>query len=199
MTYFVLAMTGVLLFLSFYLGDIVRAPIFWGHPLIAEPFWGGLDIVPIVMLAYLFLGIYNNLIAGIYIEKKTAHLPWITIAGSGVNVAANYLLIPPLGLIGAAYATLASYVVMAATLFVVVQRIYPIEYEYSRLAKIAVSGALVYALASYVHIDGYDIIWKAVLIVMFGVIMFLMKFFLGSELKAVKGMIGRVGFQRKNE
>ncbi len=58
------------------------------------PYWSGLEIVPVILLAYLFLGVYNNLVAGIYIEKKTAYLPVITFGAAAVNVAANYLLIP---------------------------------------------------------------------------------------------------------
>ena len=67
MTYFVLVMTAVLVVLTLFLGDAVRWHIFFGRSLIAPEFWAGLEIVPVILLAYLFLGIYNNLIAGIYI------------------------------------------------------------------------------------------------------------------------------------
>ena len=79
-----------------------------------EPYWAGLDIVPVILLAYLFLGVYNNLVAGIYIQKRTELLPAVTMLRCGLNVAANLVLIPPFGLMGAAFATLLSYVVQAA-------------------------------------------------------------------------------------
>ena len=129
MTYFVLVATGVFLVLSFFLADIVRWPIFGGHSIIDPRFWEGMDIIPVILLAYVFLGIYNNLIAGIYIEKKTGKLPLVTFTAAALHVVANYLLIPPFGLMGAAFATLVSYVVMAGMMYVIVQRFYPVQYE----------------------------------------------------------------------
>ncbi|MGB6122116.1 MAG: polysaccharide biosynthesis C-terminal domain-containing protein, partial [Bacteroidota bacterium] len=111
LTYFLLLAATVFLFLSFFLEDIVKLPVFWGHTLLAEPYWGGLYIVPVVLLAYIFLGVYNNLLAGVYIQKRTQILPIVTVSGAAVNVAVNYLLIPSLDLMGAALATLASYLV----------------------------------------------------------------------------------------
>ena len=87
LTYFVLLATGIFLVLSLFLPAIVTAPIFFGHPLIASPYWSGLPIVSVILLAYLFLGLYNNFMAGVYIEKKTRSLPPVTAAGAAVNIA----------------------------------------------------------------------------------------------------------------
>ena len=107
-------------------------------------------MVPIILLAYLFNGIYVNLQAGMYIAEKTKYFPVVTGAGALVNVAANLLLIPRLGIIGAALATLASYMVMAAVLHHFAQKYYPIAYEYGKLAKmlgiVFLTGATYYAL-----------------------------------------------------
>ena len=92
-------------------------------------------MVPIILLAYLFYGIYVNLQVGLYIEEKTKYFPLITGAGALVNVATNLLLIPVLGIVGAALAVLASYMVMAAGIFIFAQRFYKIEYEYGKILK----------------------------------------------------------------
>jgi len=191
MTYFVLFMTTVFLVLSFFLGELVQIPVFWGHPLIAPAYWGGLGIVPVVLLAYLFLGIYNNLVAGIYIEKKTKHLPPITFAGAAINIAANYLLIPSYGIMGAAIATLLSYLVMAIVLYLVVQRFYPVPYELGRVARIAVAAGAVFALYLGVHPSSLTILWRCGLLLLFGALMYWMKFFVPSELHAVKILFSR--------
>jgi O-antigen/teichoic acid export membrane protein len=191
MTYSVLLMTLVFLVLSFFLEDIVRAPLFWGKPLIAEPYWSGLNIVPVILLAYLFLGVYNNLVAGIYIEKKTQHLPLVTFVGAGVSIGATYLLVPVIGLMGAAVATLLSYVTMAGLLFVIVQRVYPVPYEYGRLARIAVAGTVVYALYQIVDTGPIRLVWGGFLLLGFVGMMALMRFFLPSELAGVQKLLRR--------
>ncbi len=191
MTYFILSMTLIFLVLSFFLADIVRLPLFWGHPIIAQPYWSGLAIVPVVLLAYLFLGVYNNLVAGIYIEKKTAHLPAITFAGAAVNIIANYAMIPRWGIMGAAVATLLAYVVMAFVLYFVVRRFYRVPYEMARIGKIAAAACLVYAIYLIGPSVAFPVIWKSLLLAGFVLLMYLMGFFVPSELHAVSQLFSR--------
>lgn len=190
-TYVILVFTMVFLALSFFLGDIVRAPIFAGRTLIAAPYWPGLEIVPVILLAYLFLGVYNNLVAGIYIEKKTSYLPAVTIGGAVVNVAANYALIPPFGLMGAGLATLASYIVMAVSIYLVVQRVYPVRYEWGRVAKIAVSAIVVFLPFVIFPQEVSGIGVKAGLLGGFVVLMIVFRFFTRGELQGVRALVRR--------
>ncbi len=136
MTLFVLAASLLWIFISLFIENLARFEILPGRSLIEKHFLPGLVVVPIILLAYLFYGIYVNLQAGLYIEEKTKYFPYITGAGALVNVAANLLLIPVLGIVGAALATLASYMVMAAGLFIVAQKFYKIDYEYGKIFKI---------------------------------------------------------------
>jgi O-antigen/teichoic acid export membrane protein len=191
LTYYCLAATGIFLVLSFFLGDIVTAPIFAGRPLFAPPYWGGLMIVPLVLLGYLFLGVYNNLLAGIYIEKRTGYLPAVTFLGASVNVLANFALIPSWGLMGAAFATFAAYAVMAVALYVVVRRIYPVPYEWARVAKIGLAAAVVFGLFAIVEIPGAEILWKAALILFFVGLMYAMKFLVPSEIAVLSRLFSR--------
>jgi O-antigen/teichoic acid export membrane protein len=190
LTYFVLAMAVVFLVLSFFLPDLIRMRIFGRH-LIAPDYWGGIAIIPVVLLGYVFLGIYNNLMAGIYIEKKTNYLPGITMAGGATNVVANFALIPIMGMMGAAIATLVAYAAMAIILFIVVQRIYPVQYEFGRLAKIAIAAGAVYALHVFLSPALSPYLWKLLLLGAFCLIMYWMRFFNPSELRAVKTSVMR--------
>lgn len=87
--------------------------------------------------------------AGIYIEEKSIFAPIVTGLGALVNVVVNYALIPSLNIIGAALATLASYVVMAAGYFIVTQKYYHIHYEYGKILKmffaLSIIGILLYS------------------------------------------------------
>ncbi len=135
LTYFTLAGSVVLVFLSLFINNIVTFKIF-GRSLIAASYWGGLPIVPVILLGYLFNGIYVVFTAGIYIKEKSIYVPFITGLGALVNIVVNFALIPSMGMMGAAFATLASYLVIAAGFFIITQKFYKINYEYWKISKI---------------------------------------------------------------
>jgi len=139
LTYFALAGTFITLAVSFFIKDIV-AFSFFGYHLIHPAYWGGLNIVPVILASYLFYGFYINFMAAPVISGVTKPLVWITAAGAAVNVAANLVLIKPYGITGAAFATLASYLAMAFLLFAAAKKSYPVPYEYGKLARILFSA-----------------------------------------------------------
>jgi O-antigen/teichoic acid export membrane protein len=191
LTYLVLFMSVIFLAFTFFIGDIAKINIFGRH-IIGPGYWSGLNIVPVVLLGYLFLGISTNLSAGIYIEKKTKYSPLVTGIGALVNVVANFLLIPPFGMLGAAWATFLAYFFMALAMYVVVQRIYPVSYEFGRLWKIVFGAAAVVMLFYLVPVDALigsavlTVVWKTALILLFVILMYAMKFFKAGEISVIK-------------
>jgi len=133
LTFFVVAASIIWAFVTLFIKDLASIEILHGRTLIGKEFLSGIYIVPVVLLAYLFYGMYVNFTAGIYIEEKTKYMPYITGAGALVNVGMNFWLIPLWGYWGAALATLASYLVMAGGLFITVQKFYKIHYEYEKI------------------------------------------------------------------
>jgi O-antigen/teichoic acid export membrane protein len=80
-----------------------------------------------------------------------------TIAGTVVNVVLNLVLIPPLGIVGAGIALVASYAVVLGLMYVLTQRLFPVAYEWGRLALlVAVTGATVAAGELLLPTDGLD-------------------------------------------
>lgn len=139
--YFNAAAALVFLGVGLFAVKIVQIPVpFFDAYLIDPKMWGGLTIVPVLLGAYWFHGWYMNFSAGVFIEEKTEMLPKITLFGALVTVIANALLIPYLGMMGAAYATLLSYATMALLLYVQVRRVYPVLYP---LKKVFLMMALV--------------------------------------------------------
>ncbi|MBS4028512.1 MAG: oligosaccharide flippase family protein [Ignavibacteriales bacterium] len=188
LTYFILLMTVIFLFVTFFVGDVVKISVF-GFSLIHEKYWEGLSIVPVVLFGYMWLGISNNIVAGIYIEKKTSLLPPITFLGAAVNVVGNIFLIPSLGIIGAAWATFLSYFLMTALLYFKVQKIYPIEYEYLRVGKIATAGIIVFVLSIFFFQETGSVVWKIFLLFAFFFGMFGMKVFTYNEISRLRSII----------
>ncbi len=99
---------------------------------IGENFWSGLSIVPILLLAYLFLGVYYNLSVWFKLTDKTYWGTIITLIGVTITVAGNFILIPLLGFIGSALAALLCYSIMAISCYLLGQRNYPIPYTVTR-------------------------------------------------------------------
>lgn len=97
--------------------------------LINSDYWLGLEIVPLLLLAYWFQGWYINFSSGIFIKEKTSVLYKITLLGAGITLATNLALIPYFGMMGSAAATLASYGVMAFVLGVYSKRVMEVKYR----------------------------------------------------------------------
>lgn len=137
----VVAMT-LLVLLTLFIDDLIRVRIGEVH-FIHPDYWSGALIIPVVLLAYVFNGAYVNFLVGIYLEKKTSILPVVFGAGALVNVGANLLLIPEFGIMGAAYATLLSYVVLAVGIYIPSQRYYRIEYEWETIVRLLAVTTLI--------------------------------------------------------
>ncbi len=136
LTIFLLVCSSIWIVLSLFIDDLAKIK-FWGErTLIGGAYLEGLFIVPVILLAYIFYGMYINFTAGIYIKEKTKYFPLITGAAAIANITANILLVPVLNIMGAALATLLSYFMMAAGLFFVSQKFYKINYEYVKIFKI---------------------------------------------------------------
>jgi O-antigen/teichoic acid export membrane protein len=185
-TYFTFVSSIILIILSLYIDDLAKFQIM-GKSMIGSAYWSGLGIVPIVLLGYMFNGLYVNLTAGIYIEEKSKYVPLVTGIGAAVNVIVNFALIPVWGIMGAAFATLASYVVMAAGLYFVTQKFYHVKYELDKIFKIFASvfivGVIFYFLRYYNQfIFGY----KVCLLLFFFFLILLLKVFDKREMNYLK-------------
>lgn len=167
LTYFCLISGILLVLISLFIEDIIKIS-FWGYHLIGQRYWDGIPIIPIVLFAYIFNGMYVVFSAGIYIEEKSIYAPLVTGLGAIVNILANFFLIPVFNITGAALATLLSYIIMALGYYIVTQKYYKINYEYSKLAKIFLA-ILVIAIIYYVLLIDYQnaIIWKILIFIFF--------------------------------
>jgi O-antigen/teichoic acid export membrane protein len=92
----------------------------------------GLPMVPLLLMGYLFLGIYYNLSIWFKITDQTKYSFYLTSIGAVVTIIIIITLVPILGFIGAALSTFGSYLVMMILCYVVGQRHYPIPYRATR-------------------------------------------------------------------
>ncbi len=152
LTLFTVVCGGLFLATALFMPYLVQMP-FIGGRFINPEYWSGMTIIPIVMFAYFFNGVFINMAAGLHITKKTGWLPVSTGIAAAVNVAATFALVPHLGIEGAAWAKVAAYVASVASLWWYLQRVYPMHYDLKRIVTaIAVTGTI-YLLALLTPVD----------------------------------------------
>ncbi len=98
-----------------------------------EAYWPGLRVVPILMLANVFLGIYYNQSVWYKLSDKTRAGGTIAIIGAIITLVLLFTLIPSMGYMGAAWATFVCYASMATISFVWGQKHYPVPYNVGRV------------------------------------------------------------------
>ncbi|MBK6273782.1 MAG: polysaccharide biosynthesis C-terminal domain-containing protein [Saprospirales bacterium] len=96
-------------------------------------YFEGVGIVPILLMANIFLGIYFNISTWYKITDKTYVGAFISIVGAVVTIVMNIILVPKIGYFGGAWATLACYATMLIIGYITEQKYYPIPYDYKRI------------------------------------------------------------------
>ncbi|GAB4291639.1 MAG: oligosaccharide flippase family protein [Ignavibacteriaceae bacterium] len=175
-SYFTIIAGFILVILSLFINDIIHFNI-GGYTLIGRQYWEGLYIVPVVLLAYIFNGFYVIFTAGVFIKEKSIYLPVVTGLGALVNIIANFILIPVIGIMGAALATLLSYFCMAAGLYIVNQKVYRIKFEFRKVFSVFLLITLSAVIYYYLLFNGYlNFSLKIVLFLFYSVSVFVFVF-----------------------
>ena len=117
------------------------------HLLRREVYRQGMHVVPILLVANLFLGMYYNVSIWYKLTDKTYYSTWIAVAGAVLTIALNYILIPVAGYEGSSWVTLIVYFFMAAVCYAYGQKYYPVPYPVIKdLAYIGVTILLVWVV-----------------------------------------------------
>lgn len=125
MNYFVIVVSLIFLMVVLYL-DLFK------YFIPNSEYWVGLKVVPILLLANLCLGIYYNQSIWYKLSNQTRFGAYIAVIGATITVVLNFLLIPVMGFMGAAWATLACYASMVLISYFLGQKHYPIPYNIKR-------------------------------------------------------------------
>ncbi len=163
---------GVLVFatlgLALFAGPLLR----W---LTRPEYHDAVHIAPVLGIGVAIHALTVFLTTSLNISKQTGALPWATGAGALVTIAANLVLIPPLGMMGAALAAVVGSATLVAALAVAAQRHYRIPYELGRLTRILAAGGALYALSQLGPQDAHlvDILLRVAILGAFPVVLFL--------------------------
>jgi len=125
--YFVIFGSFICLFVIAFI-DILKLPL-----VPRKEYWDAIKVVPLIVLANFFLGIYTNLSVWYKLIDKTKIGAYISIIGAIVTLVLNYLLIPTMSYYGSAIATIAAYGSMMIISYKMGQKSYPIPYDINKI------------------------------------------------------------------
>jgi O-antigen/teichoic acid export membrane protein len=131
-TYFCYGGLVIFMAVSFLADDLVKVKIY-DYSILNESYWSGLVILPFILLAYLFFGLYTNLNVASYFQNRTRYLLISSAIGFASNIIFNLILIPYYSFVGAAISTTLSYFLMFLVLYLFSQKIYRIDYEWGKI------------------------------------------------------------------
>lgn len=134
------------------LGVVVSADLLKMVIIPNDKYWGGMKVVPLIILANLCLGIYTNLSIWYKLSDKTRMGAYISCIGAGVTLLFNLLLIPVWGYMGSAVATVSAYGTMMLVSYLVGQKYYPIPYDLKVMGTYMGLAILLSFLSFYVPV-----------------------------------------------
>ena len=139
MKFFVIFGLFIFLGVMFYL-DVLKY-------FISPRYFAGLRVVPIVMAAEFFFGIFFNLSLWYKLTDKTIWGTWFSLGGLAITLIINIAFVPAYGYMACAWAAFCCYGAMMTASYIIGQKKYPINYDLPRLSMYILCAAALYAIA----------------------------------------------------
>ena len=134
------------------LGVIVFADVLKLILVPKETYWSAMNVVPLIVLANFFLGIYTNLSVWYKLIDKTRIGAYISLVGALVTLVLNILLIPILSYMGSAIATIIAYGSMMLISYAMGQKKYPIPYDNKAISTYLGLAVVLSGISFYIPI-----------------------------------------------
>lgn len=132
-----------------------------------DNYWDAMKVVPLIVLANFFLGIYSNLSVWYKLIDKTRIGAYISLIGASITLILNWLLIPSMSYYGSAIATIAAYGSMMIISYKWGQNHYPIPYDFNRIFSYLGLTILFSAISFYIPYLRENYLLKIVLLTLF--------------------------------
>lgn len=138
-------------------------------------YWEGIALMPIIVAGYFFVFLYTFNVNYEFYKKKTKYIAAGTIIAGISNIVMNFILIPKMGMQGAAIATLISYIILFSIHEIIVRyifkyAIFPIYYYINAIISVSIVIGLYYCF-----IDNFLLRWSIIIVVIMIAIVFVIK------------------------
>jgi O-antigen/teichoic acid export membrane protein len=165
MTYFVWVLAGTFLAVMLYI-DLFK------YFIPNEEYWVGLKVVPILLMANIFLGIYYNQSVWYKLTEKTSYGAGLAIFGALITLVLNMVFIPEYGYMASAWATLICYASMMIASYFLGRKHYPVPYELGKIGGMIGVAALLYWATLALNISQMQFGFAINLVFLFGYAVF---------------------------
>jgi len=184
LTYFLFLSLFLALAISLLAPDVIRA-------ISPQSYWGNYRFISLLTHAAAVYIVNRNVGIGISLRERTELHLYASILALGTSIACNLVLVPRLGIDGAAISNLASFLVMAVFTFFISRKVYPIAYETRRLVhQSAIFGTLLIAsFAVSTSSLWLSFLLKILMIAGFPFLLFITGFFNPAEIRKIKGIL----------
>jgi len=181
-TYFLFILFWAGLGLAFFSKEIIKVLALNAN------YWDAYQVVPLIILAYIFMGARSVQNLGLYLKNKTKYIAYNTILAAVLNIGLNFLLIPKYKMMGAALATVISFVVLYFVTYFVANRFYKIPYENMKLLKMLVLAIILFFFSTLTADFNIlpRILIKIAIIIAFPLILYPMNFYEPIEILRMK-------------
>jgi O-antigen/teichoic acid export membrane protein len=115
----------------------------------------GVIVVPLLLVSYLFLGLYYNFSIWYKLADKTHIGGYISLLAVAITVLVSVLTLPTIGIIGSAWASLACYAFMAGAGYVTGQKYYPLSYPIGKISSL-IAMVILFMLVSWFIRNGFE-------------------------------------------
>ena len=145
MKFFIIFTLLAFLTVMFYL-DILRY-------VIGRDYWEGLKVVPIVMAAEMFMGVYFNLSFWYKLTDETKWGAYFSLTACTIVILMNAFLIPVYGYMACAWAGFTGYAVAMLLSYFVGQKKYPIAYDLKSIGGYVLLALMIYVAGEWIPVD----------------------------------------------
>jgi len=189
-TYLVFA--GLFLFLAFALFTEPVVKLSFGKfSLLDVRYQSGLIIIPYILLAYLFSGLYSALSVASFYANKTKELFFASAVGLLINTICNFVLISNYGILGASISTMVTYLFMMIYIYFRSQRIYKIDFELRKIFPLFIFTLIIYVISIIIKQHLSESYFLMISIVFLTFFLIFSKIFRVIDISTIKSILTR--------
>ena len=187
-TYIVFIGLFLFLFFALFTEPIVKIS-FGKFSLLDIRYQSGLIIIPYVLMAYVFSGLYSALSVAPFYADKTKELLYVSGLGFVINIILNYYLIIHFGILGASLSTLFTYFVMMVVLYYRAQKIYRIDYELKKIFLLFLFSIILFVFSQLIKGLFSNTIFIIISVLLIIIFLILSKLFKAFDISTVKSIL----------
>jgi O-antigen/teichoic acid export membrane protein len=149
---------------------------------------GAYAVIPLIVLTYAFWATRKIINVAVTIKRKTIFTAISEVSGAVINIGLNFLLIPRYGIMGAAYATFISFIVVIGMMLYYNQKLIKLDYEIVRIIKIFAVTAVIFSAGYFIVFENLviSIIFKVIIVLLFPLLLAVLKFYYPNEIVRAK-------------